>query len=194
MCGPFCWYKTWALRTIKTDQGLSFLFVTSTHAAFQHISPVYIKRDMNRTVTFLAAALLSNYRQPWLSAPFPSKHAFITHIFLTLQFSDIAPAPHSSFRASRWTARVRLIKNKMWIWARWCECRNQYKRKEGRNIDLQKKKKKVERKIYALLSVYYLINSVISKTILFMFHLPHQKVQRRTGGETPNALHTLMLK
>lgn len=31
------------------------------------------------------------------------------------------------------------------------------------------------KEIYALSWLYYLINSAISKTILFMFHLPHQK-------------------
>lgn len=35
------------------------------------------------------------------------------------------------------------------------------------------------KEIYALSWLYYLINSVISKTILFMFHLPHQKLKKK---------------
>lgn len=45
------------------------------------------------------------------------------------------------------------------------------KKKEKRNL--------WQSKMYATLSLYYLINSVISKTILFMFHLPHQKCKEK---------------
>lgn len=40
--------------------------------------------------------------------------------------------------------------------------------------------KRIGKKIYALPLLYYLINSVISKTILFMFSLPHQKCKEKS--------------
>lgn len=47
-----------------------------------------------------------------------------------------------------------------------------------RKIIKKKIKKNLAKQIYALPSLYYLINSVISKTILFMSHLPHQKCKK----------------
>ena len=40
-----------------------------------------------------------------------------------------------------------------------------------------------QRKCMHCSGFYYLINSVISKTILFMFHLPHQKLKKRTDAK-----------